>query len=402
VPDAADVAIVGGGPAGSALAIRLESLGIRTLVFERQRQPEWRACGVFSSPLTRGRLVELGLSEQQVAALARPISALRLETVGGVECRIEYGRGHANGFDRVRLDAALLDRARDAGAEVRMASVVSSVELPQKRGDYARLEVSPTVSAQRGDRRTIKARVVVGADGPGSIVAGQAGTLGRRSQLRKFGLTFHRSDPAAAPLGQTMEGRFVFGRGWYAGIAPVPDERVNIGIVLPRSWMSKAPSVIAERLIGRFPGPPEAWMSGPITDGYRAAGTLEHRPARVSGTGYLLVGDAAGFIDPLSGEGLHRALVSSEMAGEAIQRALAGDRRAIEDYDRHLRSRFLAKDFVSWVLQVFIAQPALLDYALSRLSRRARQRKTLTLVLTDQIRATRALDPRFMLKLLAP
>ena len=74
----------------------------------------------------------------------------------------------------------------------------------------------------------------------------------------------------------------------------------------------------------------------------------------------------------------------------------------MEDYDRHLRSRFLTKDVVSWVLQLFIAQPSLLDYALRRLSRRARERKTLTLVLTDQLRASRALDPRFLLRLLAP
>ena len=118
--------------------------------------------------------------------------------------------------------------------------------------------------------------------------------------------------------------------------------------------------------------------------------------------GFLLVGDAAGFIDPLSGEGLHRALVSSELAAEAIADWLRGDRRAMEDYDRHLRSRFRTKDVVSWVLQAVHRPAELLDYALRRLSRRARERKTLTLVLTDQLRASRALDPRFLLRLLAP
>ena len=78
-------------------------------------------------------------------------------------------------------------------------------------------------------------------------------------------------------------------------------------------------------LIGRFPGQPDPWMSAPITDGYRAAGTLEHRPRRVAGPGFLLVGDAAGFIDPLSGEGLHRALVSSDTGG-GCHPALAGRR----------------------------------------------------------------------------
>ena len=402
MPDAADVAIVGGGPAGAALATRLAQAGVRTLLFERQREPVWRACGVFSSPLTRQRLVELGMSADEVAALARPISALRIETLGGSACRIEYERGHANGFDRVRLDAALLEQARHAGAEVRTATVVRSVNLPTRRGDYAWLEVSPTVTAGRGDRRTIKARIVVGADGSGSMVAGAAGVAGERSRLWKIGLTYHRSDPVAAPSGEPMEGRFVFGRGWYAGIAPVPAARVNVGIVLPGRWIAPAPGAIAERLLGRFPGPPEPWMSAPMTDDYRSAGTLEYRPRKVAGNGFVLVGDAAGFIDPLTGEGLHRALVSSEFATDAISRSLRGDQNALEVYDRRLRSRFLAKDVVSWVFQVFIAQPAVLDYALRRLARRHRQRKTLTLVLTDQIRASRALDPRFLTRLLAP
>ena len=402
MPDAADVAIVGGGPAGAALATRLAQAGVRALVVERQREPAWRACGVFSSPLTRQRLVDLGMSAERVAALARPISALRIETVGGSACRIEYERGHANGFDRVRLDAALLEHARHAGAEVRMATVVRSIKLATRRAEDARLEVSPTVTAGRGERQTVRARIVVGADGSGSMVAAAAGVAGGRGRLWKVGLTYHRSDPAAAPSGEPMEGRFVIGRGWYAGVAPVPTGRVNVGIVMPGRWIAPAPGVLAERLLARFPGPPEPWMSAPMTDGYRSAGTLEHRPRKVAGNGFVLVGDAAGFIDPLTGEGLHRALVSSELAADAITRALAGDQNALEVYDRRLRSRFLAKDVVSWVFQVFIAQPAALDYALRRLSRRHGLRRTLTLVLTDQVRASRALDPGFLARLLAP
>ena len=221
--------------------------------------------------------------------------------------------------------------------------------------------------------------------------------------MKKFGLTYQRQDPAAAAAGQPMEGRFVFGRGWYAGIAPVPDGRVNIGIVLPGDWISPHPERHRRTADRAIPRPARC------VDEARRSPTTTARPARsstardrVAGPGYLLVGDAAGFIDPLSGEGLHRALVSSDLAADAIRHWLAGDQRAMEDYDRHLRSRFLTKDVVSWVLQLFIAQPGLLDYALRRLSRRARERETLTLVLTDQLRASRALDPRFLLRLLAP
>jgi flavin-dependent dehydrogenase len=116
----------------------------------------------------------------------------------------------------------------------------------------------------------------------------------------------------------------------------------------------------------------------------------------------VLVGDAAGFLDPLTGEGLHRALVSSELAAEGIVRHLRGERSALRDYDRRLRTRFVYKDIVSWILQAFLSQPRLMEYALARLTARSRQRRTLTLVLTDQIPPQRALDPRFLARLLAP
>ena len=204
-----------------------------------------------------------------------------------------------------------------------------------------------------------------------------------------------------------MRARMVVGDGWYCGVAPVPGARVNIGIVvgaaaLGRDQASEGPEEVARSVVAQLPGPPEAWRGAPDTDELRVALPLAHRVARAGFGPMALVGDAAGFIDPLSGEGLHRALVSAEMAASAIRRWLAGDRRALDDYDRHLRARFQTKDVVSWILQLFIARPALIDYALDRLARRKRQRETLTLVLTDQLRASRVLDPRFLLSLLTP
>ena len=400
--DAADVAIVGGGPAGAALAIRLADAGVRTLLFERSAEPKWRACGVFSSPLTARRLIEVGLTRGLVDELSRPISALNLETTRGARCRIEYEHGHARGFDRPPLDAALLDRARDAGAEVRVGTVVRTVELPQSAKEPCWLHVSATDPRWRGDRRVIKARLIVGADGSGSLVSRSAGIPARNTRIWKSAITFHRKDPEAAPQTEPMEGRFVFGKGWYVGVAPVPHARVNVGMVIPGPWISATLDDITERLLGSFPGPRDPWMSSPMTDGYRVEGVLEHRANRAVGPGFLLVGDAAGFIDPLTGEGLHRALVSSELAADAIARWLRGDGAALDDYDRHLRARFRNKDVVSWVLQGFLAQPALLDYAVRRLASRRRQREVLTLVLTDQLPASRALDPRFLARLLVP
>ena len=150
------------------------------------------------------------------------------------------------------------------------------------------------------------------------------------------------------------------------------------------------------------PRPPTAGATRPVTDAVQVALPLAHRVARVAGPGFLLVGDAAGFLDPLSGEGLHRALVSAELAADSIIARLAGDPAALERYARHMRARFRAKDIVSWLLQVFLARPELADHALRRMAARDGIRDTFGRVLADQAPATRALDPRFLAGLLRP
>jgi flavin-dependent dehydrogenase len=116
----------------------------------------------------------------------------------------------------------------------------------------------------------------------------------------------------------------------------------------------------------------------------------------------VLVGDAIEFVDPLTGEGLHRALVTADLASEAIHRSLGGDSNAMADYDRRVRSRFRSKNVFSLVLQAFVRNPAVLDYALRRLAARPELRARLTDVLTDRAHASLALDPRFMARLLRP
>ena len=127
-----DVVIVGGGPAGAALAIGLARQGRDVLVFERSPAWRWRACGVFTSPVTVRALARLGLTDEELAAVARPLPAMRVETPGGSRFRLTYGDDGslavaAVGLDRSALDPLLLARAREAGAEVREGVSVRGV-----------------------------------------------------------------------------------------------------------------------------------------------------------------------------------------------------------------------------------------------------------------------------------
>ena len=115
------VAIVGGGPAGAALAARLATLGQPVVVLERSTHWQWRAGGVFASPAALSALRRIGADAALLRAVARPIPAMRVETPGGATFRLTYGADvggePAVGFDRSRLDPSLLELAAGAGAE---------------------------------------------------------------------------------------------------------------------------------------------------------------------------------------------------------------------------------------------------------------------------------------------
>lgn len=404
-----EVAIVGGGPAGAAVATRLADAGVEVALFERLAAPRWRASGVYSSPSTSLAMLDLGLPPEHVARLVRPVSELVVETVAGASCRLAHGdAGPAVGVDRVRLEEALLRRARATGAEIHEGAAVRAVTLPDRDGPQGgvRLDVSLPGTGQL----VFGARLVVGADGPRSLVARSAGVPARRP-IRRAGVTVHRADPAAAPEGEPMTARLVFGRGWYCGATPVPGARVNLGMVFDervfraRLALAGGPGEVVEGIVAEVPRSTrvaEAWREAAPTDAVAVALPLAHRVRRLAGPRFLLVGDSAGFIDPVSGEGLHRAFLTAELAADAIGRWRAGDRDALLRYDRLLRRRFARKDLISWLLQLFMTRPGLLEYAVRRLERRDGVRRTFGLVMSDLAPPERALDPRFLAALLAP
>lgn len=401
-----EVAVIGGGPAGAALAARLAAGGRETVLFERLPQPRWRAGGVYTSPLTRRRLLDLGLPPAVVDELIRPISAMVVTMAeGDASCRLEYGPPHACGVDRVRLERALLALARAQGATVYEGAPLIGLDL----GGRPRLTVSGATGAQAW-----RATLVIGADGPSSMVARAAGVTRPARRFRRAALTVHRADPSAPPETTPMEAEVVLGAGWYCGIAPVPGGRVNLGLVLGETDLRRELAGggglggglggVLDRRLELLPprASARAWVRAPATDEIQVALPLAHRVRRTAGRNFLLVGDAAGFLDPLSGEGLQRALASAELAADAIGRWSAGDPGALAGYDRRLSARFRGKDALSWLLQGFLGQPLLARHALRKLSRHGRQRDTFAGALADMLPSSRVLDPRFLARVLAP
>ncbi len=354
-----DVLVVGGGPAGAVTAAYLARAGYEILLLERAPTWRWRAGGVFASPAAVRELRRAGMDPATLARVARSIPAMRVESARETSFRLTYGAERtgatAVGFDRSALDPALLALAAAAGAEVRCGVAARRVEVP---GDGGRARVIV-------DGETLEARVVVGADGPRSMVAAAAGAVRSPALAHRVGLTWHLEDePGDRPKDARM---VVLDGGAYCGIAPVPGGRVNIGIVLSgRAWRDRlardGAAATADRVlraVPALPGETEAWRTGRATDAVVGASPLGSRVSRRAGSGWLVVGDAAGFLDPFTGEGLHRAFVSGRMAAAAIDASLAGRASVgLLPYERAMRARFTSKDVVSRVVLLFLAHPA--------------------------------------------
>jgi menaquinone-9 beta-reductase len=392
-----EVLVVGGGPAGAATAIGLARRGRDVILLERTPAWHWRACGVFTSPMTMRALVALGVADDDLATMARRIPAMRVETPSGTRFRLTYGddgsiRAAAVGLDRSRLDPHLLELARRAGVDVREGTTVRTV-----LDGTATLAIGGSVNAQ----------VVVGADGLRSVVARDAGVTRRPPLGGRPALTFHVADPGG---GATRDARMVVFDGGYVGLAPVPGDRVNVGIVLAsRRWQSRlrteGAEAVARAVMAAIPvadDDPVTWTAPRICDAIEGAAPVGARVARRAGPDWVLVGDAAGFLDPFTGEGLHRALRSAALAVEAVDRHLGGDRAALAAYDRSLVRRTRSKDAVSLLVQGFLEVPRAFDYAARRLAARAAVRETMGLVMGDLVPASAAFDPRFLIGLLRP
>jgi len=392
-----DVIVVGGGPAGVASATFLRRRGHDVLLLDAARFPRDKVCGEGVSPEAWRLLDRLDAARAVRALHPHPLRGMAVTAPDGTTFRGEYGAARDPGFavPREELDQALLACARTAGVEVRERSRVTALRLED--GRVAGVEIE----TERGPE-TCAARLVVGADGRRSRVARSLGLLHEHARLRKFAVRGYWD--GVAGLGE--HGEMHVAAGGYCGIAPLSATRANVTFVVGRLDIRAAGGDLErfyrDSIAARWPRVGERLSRARLLSCPRAVGPLALVARRVSAPGVVLVGDAAGFYDPFTGEGVTLALRTAELAAEEADRALSRGRTDdLRGYDRRRREATRDKFRLNRLLQGVVAVPELSNFVARRLSRRPDLAHRLVGIAGDLVPARTALGLGFVYELLA-
>lgn len=403
-PDAAvaDVLVAGGGPAGSATALLLAAAGHSVVLVDRASFPRDKACSEYMSPEAVRILDRLGVVGALELAGAVPLAGTSVTSARGARLHGRFALAGHRPFrptglsvSRRILDHRLLLAARDAGARVLERTTVET--LCHDAAGVA----GAVVRTAEGARARITARLTVGADGLRSVVGRRLG--GRRhGGIRRVAFVAH----VDGVDGMSDSAEMFVGRDGYVGLNPIGGGRTNVALVVPAARAAAArgrPREFFLEALAGFPGVAERVARGRMVRQVLATGPFAAWSGRVVADGAALVGDAADFFDPFTGEGIYSALRGAELLAESALPALSRSgrvgRAALAPYRRARRRAFGGKWAVERLIGYGMIFPTLFDRAVGRLGRRGLAH-TLIGVTADFVPARAVLNPFFLARML--
>ena len=353
-----DVVVVGAGPAGALAAHGLASRGVRVLLVEQRLFPRWKVCGACLSPQALAALKTAGLGNLVAAQGGLPLERLQLG-VAGLVSPLALGAGRV--LSRSRLDQALLEAAVAVGATVMTGT--RAVLGAAATG----LEPDREVVLQKGTTRwSVSAKVVL-------IAAG----LSHRAIDNEAEISTSIEPHSRIGAGCVLPGeaaelppgvlQMAVGHGGYVGLVRVESGEINLACAFDRPMLGSGggaallcQKILAEAGFATLPGLKEsAWQ---------LTAALSRHTIPLAGHRLLLLGDAAGYVEPFTGEGMGWALTSSLAALPLVLRGLEHWDGAIETEWRRLHRRWVAQKQRSCrVLAVVLRHPRI-SWGLHRLA----------------------------------
>lgn len=327
-----DAIIIGAGPAGSTAAIQLAQAGQRVLLLEKSRFPREKLCGEFITPECLNVFDRLDVRQRMFDAGAKIICRFKLFAPDGrsLNLPIEWiADGHSQGISltRAAMDFVLLERAREAGVDIREG-----------------LQVSPRLRQQDGlsfiegkaDGATVErfaASLVIDASGRNGVFSNQIPQAASRFEgSRVFGCKVYlRGIEDLRDLGELY-----FFRDGYGGLSEVEGDRVNLCFLTTEATLREAKGDrqrLLDLTLRTNPAAKRRLQDAVIDGDWLGAGPIIYGRRRTM-PGVLTIGDAAAFIDPFTGSGMLLALSSGELAANVVNRAFVSGEHNVETLTR--------------------------------------------------------------------
>lgn len=327
-----DIAIVGGGPAGSSCAAFCALAGLQTIVLEREKFPREKVCGDCLNPSCWPVLERLSVAQTVRNLPHSRLTSVKFIAIDGREVIVDLPTGEncELSVKRSLFDDLLLRRARELGTDVREQTVVTALF---KNGPWK-------IETAAGE--TFHARMLIGADGRNSTVARLCNLLPHLTRER-VALQAH------VPLPPNFGDRIVlqFLREGYSGQAPVNEGELNLCLVgMPatisrlRKWAESHFEVTAD----------QAW---------RTITPLTRSPVCCTHENLFFIGDAARVVEPFTGEGIYYALRSGELAAHAIAKTFRGANRqsALREFARAYARMYQGRLWINRLARAAVLRP---------------------------------------------
>lgn len=383
----ADVIVVGAGPAGSCAAA-LAARGCRVLLVDKAAFPRMKPCGDYCNPGAVALLAELGSLPGVLGAGAAIIPGMSIIAQDGTQCDAQFPAGHGLLIPRLRLDSTLLAHAVRAGAAFFDRTPVETVRI---HDDGAEVVI--------GSGRTLRARLVIAADGMRSTVARRLGrwTLPRAGRYTVG--AYFSGLPHSAPRGELH-----LGTDMYGGVAHFGGGLANVCMALPRRlWPGRDAQTAFAEGVKSLPVLADALAGARRESPFRCTGPVGTTVRHPVADRILFVGDAAGQIEPMTGQGIFLALQSARLAADTILAALLANdvsHRALARYASRWRAALSRRLTVSRRLQQVAFHSRVTPALVRRLRNRPELASELLGATGDLLPPERILSPAFLGRLL--